>query len=424
MKLTAPRWLSDNFGTWLLSFILAVTVWVAAVNDQDPVQTGPVSGDVPVEYYQLSDGLLIVEEGPERVAVTIRAPVSVWESLQPGDLLMRADLRGMGPGEHTLELEPVINRTALRVIEFDPAEITITLEESASIQSAVEVQLTGTIPLGYQAGDTTSDPDLVEVSGPVSRVQQVALVVAEVNLSDQREDVRDQVDLIAVDANGELIEGVTIEPAQSAVVVNVHPAEGSKQVVVSPTIQGRDALEAAGFFMAAIEVQPELVTISGEPDVLAEEIQGVVETAPIDISTATEDVTVLVQLVLPDGITLQDGLQTVQVTIRIEPRTGTVTLPVEVQAEGLNAGLFAAFSPDEVQVIVTGPLPLLDVLQEGDVQVSVNLEDLGVGVHAVETEVFVIDGSLTFQNPIPAIIQVTITDTPPPTPTATIPPVN
>ena len=105
MKLTAPRWLSDNFGTWLLSFILAVTVWVAAVNDQDPVQTGLVAGDVPVDYYQLPDGLLIVEEGPERVAVTIRAPVSVWEALQPGDLVMRADLRGLGPGEHTLELE-------------------------------------------------------------------------------------------------------------------------------------------------------------------------------------------------------------------------------------------------------------------------------------------------------------------------------
>ena len=38
MKLTAPRWLSDNFGTWLLSFILAVTVWVAAtVNGEDCV---------------------------------------------------------------------------------------------------------------------------------------------------------------------------------------------------------------------------------------------------------------------------------------------------------------------------------------------------------------------------------------------------
>jgi YbbR domain-containing protein len=230
------------------------------------------------------------------------------------------------------------------------------------------------------------------------------------------------VTLAAVDENGEVIEGVTINPAQASVVVNVHPAEGSKQVVVSPTIQGRDALEEAGYFMASIEVQPEVVTISGEPDVLAEEIQGVVETAPIDISTATEDVTIQVQLELPEGITLQDGVQTVQVTIRIEPRTGTVTLPIEVQAEGLTPGLYAAFSPEEVQVIVTGPLPLLDVLQEGDVLVSVDLEDLGVGVHAVETEVFVVDERLEFQNPIPAIIQVTITDTPPPTPTATVSP--
>jgi YbbR domain-containing protein len=316
-----------------------------------------------------------------------------------------------------------INRLAIRVLQIDPAEVTLTLEEAASIQVPVEIVTSGLIPLGYQTGESTVDPTSVEVSGPVSQVQQVVMAVAEVNLTDQREDIRQDVTLVAVDADGEVIEGVTIDAPQASVVVNVHPAEGSKQVVVSPNIQGQEALNEAGYFVAAIDVQPTLVTITGEPDDLAE-TEGVVETTPIDISTAIEDITAQVQLELPEGITLQDGVQTVQVSIRIEARVGTVTLPIEVLAEGLTPGYFALFSPENVQVIVTGPLPLLDILEEGQVQVFVNLEDLGIGVHAVETEVIVFDDQLEFQNPIPAIIQVTITDTPPPTPTATLSPSN
>jgi YbbR domain-containing protein len=423
MKFTAPRWLSDNFGTMLLSFILAVTVWVAAVNDQDPVQSGLVPGNVEVEYLGLTDGLLIVDGGQDQVEVMIRAPDSVWSSLQRSDVEVLADITGLSAGTHTIDLEEIINRSAIRILLIEPAQVTLTLEEAASIQVPVEVVLSGLIPLGYQAGDWTVDPTSAEVSGPISLVQQVVMAVAEVNLTDQREDIRQDVTLVAVDADGEVIEGVTIDAPQASVVVNVHPAEGSKQVVVSPNIQGQEALNEAGYFVAAIDVQPALVTITGEPDDLAV-TEGVVETTPIDISTAIEDVIAQVQLELPEGITLQDGVQTVQVSIRIEARSGTVTLPIEVLAEGLTPGYFALFSPEIVQVIVTGPLPLLDVLEEGHVQVFVNLEDLGIGVHAVETEVIVFDERLEFQNPIPAIIQVTITDTPPPTPTATLSPSN
>jgi YbbR domain-containing protein len=51
--------------------------------------------------------------------------------------------------------------------------------------------------------------------------------------------------------------------------------------------------------------------------------------------------------------------------------------------QGLGGGLQATFSPDTVEVILSGPLSELDALEAGDVSVIVDVSNYGPGTHFV-----------------------------------------
>jgi YbbR domain-containing protein len=70
-----------------------------------------------------------------------------------------------------------------------------------------------------------------------------------------------------------------------------------------------------------------------------------------------------------------------------------------------------------VDVIISGPVPILDALRADDVVVVLNLLNLEIGTHQVEPEVSVPNG-LTVVSVNPATVQVIVSELI--TPTATI----
>jgi hypothetical protein len=94
----------------------------------------------------------------------------------------------------------------------------------------------------------------------------------------------------------------------------------------------------------------------------------------------------------------------------------------KVETQGLGSGLFAYFSPESVEVILTGPAVTLDNLQLEDVRVVLEMLDFGVGNYQIEPQVIVLPPGLEFDNPIPPVIEVTVSTTPPVNPTPTITP--
>jgi YbbR domain-containing protein len=61
---------------------------------------------------------------------------------------------------------------------------------------------------------------------------------------------------------------------------------------------------------------------------------------------------------------------------------------------------------------------VLESLTLNDVRVVLDLRDMDVGAHQVTPEVILLPSGLTAQAILPATIEVSITRTPPPTPTA------
>jgi YbbR domain-containing protein len=409
------RWLWENFSSLLLAFVLALTVWVAAVSAEDPVQERTMTTPVPIELRNIPPGLMIVQKPAESTRVTLRAPQSVWDNLSPADLEVWADLAGAQSGSVRLELHSKIDVRPVEVTHLEPSTISLRLEPTASNEFSIELDTVGEPAVGYRANQAVIDPTTTVVSGPSPAVGQVDRVVAQLDLSGRSQDINELLTLQAVDSNGDVVTGVSLDPDQVQVNAKIEDLGGYRSVVVSPKIEGE---VEPGYQLTRITVTPTLVRVFSPDPQVVNGLSGFVETEPVSLAGATEDFERRVALNLPEGVSIV-GEQSVVVQVSITPIENSITITRPVEFQGLAPGLYAQASPETVNLILNGPLPVLDNLTTDDVRVVLDLGSLAQGTHQLTPNVIAASPQVRVQSILPDTIEVTITDVPPPTPTPT-----
>jgi YbbR domain-containing protein len=147
-------------------------------------------------------------------------------------------------------------------------------------------------------------------------------------------------------------------------------------------------------------------------------LPGVVETQPLDLNDRHEDVSTRLSLDLPDNITII-GSKTVQVQVSISPIQTSLTLSDQpISIIGLGEGLSAQVQPASVDVIISGPAPVLDALTSKDIIVSVDCTGLGVGEYQLQPKVDPSVDNVLVESILPSTIGVNIALPLTPTPTA------
>jgi YbbR domain-containing protein len=111
-----------------------------------------------------------------------------------------------------------------------------------------------------------------------------------------------------------------------------------------------------------------------------------VETQPLDISGASADITKSLSLVLPVGVqVVGDPKIIVQVSISAIEDSITISRPIRFQ--GLEPGLSVTLSPAFVDVILSGPAPIIWSLKPADIDVYLDLTGKGPGTYKMTPEV-------------------------------------
>jgi YbbR domain-containing protein len=132
-----------------------------------------------------------------------------------------------------------------------------------------------------------------------------------------------------------------------------------------------------GYWMSSLTTAPASVTLQGDPLLLAE-VNGYVDTLPVDVSQAAGLLTVQMPLNLPQGITAVDSagnaVQTVIVTANIEARTGDLLLTRPVNLVGGREGVTVTITPDRVDLLLSGPLPILREIEANPDLVQIVLD--------------------------------------------------
>lgn len=404
----------NDFGSAVLAIALAVTVWVVATNEQNPSVKDTFPETIPVQVVNKPEGMVIFPEVVKSVKVTVRAPQTNWERLTADKFEAVIDLQGLPAGRHDVEIQITCTDRAVTILGIQPPEVSIRLEEFKEKELSVHVKVMDNPPLGYIDQTPVVTPSRAKVSGPASMVDQASELVAEVYLGGAKEAVERSVGLSARNEKGEAVGWVDLDPPEVQVRVPIDQRRGYKEVTVRPIVEGQ---VASGYRVSNVSVEPSNVTIFGSPLVI-EGIPGYLETVPIDVSDAKADVVERVTLTLPQGVTVLGEQQSVLVKVSVMAIESSLTVQREFVIQGLQPGLSARPSPGVVDVILSGPVPKLDALKPGDVQVILDLSNLQWGTYKITPKVVVPEG-LKVESILPDTIEVEIIIGPHPTPTKT-----
>jgi YbbR domain-containing protein len=279
----------------------------------------------------------------------------------------------------------------------------------------VGVTVSGEPALGFQVGRSTVEPEEVIISGPESAVVQVDSVMAPVDISGAREEISRSVSVRVLNSAGVVVSGVEATPASVAVSIPVLQLGRYRELAVQVKTEGQ---WARGYRLTNITVSPPTVTVFSEDPDLINSLPGFVETLPIDLTDASDDVEASVELNLPEGVSLV-GRETVFVQVGIAAIEGNLLMNLPVEVIGLHPELQAVVSPETVEVILFGPIPILETLTPEDLRVVVDVTGLQEGTWQLVPLVDILPDEVQEQGINPTLVEVTLTLSPTPTPGTT-----
>jgi len=293
----------------------------------------------------------------------------------------------------------------VQIVQVSPAEIDITLEQIATKTLDITMLQTGNLPISYEAGEAVLSSETVELLGPQSVVDEVVDVIANVDISNAISSITRIVELHPIDRRGNIVDGVSMNPTQITVELPVRQLVGYRNVFIKIVTTGTIA---QGYHLTGLLVDPPNVTIyASDPD-LADNMPAFLDTAPINLSGAYEDFSVNVALQLQDGIVVVGNQQvTVEVGIdAIQSSTQLVGVPVEII--NLGVGLTVNISPEFVDLYISGPMNLLEILSSDDISVVLDLEGRSPGTYQLSLEITLNDPDLRLDSILPGTIEVVL----------------
>ncbi len=402
------RWLAINFRTFLLAFVLAIAVWVTAVTAANPDVTQVYPHPVPIEIIGQDPGLIITGgEIPPQVEVSLRAPQSVWNKLISGDPSIRAivDLTGLGVGTHPVNVQVQIGITPVLIISVTPQTFELSMEKQVTRSLAIDLTLSGTPAIGFLAGPAELTPANVVISGAESLVSKVDHIYATLDLTNARQNITSTIPLQVEDVNGTVISGVAVLPDSVQVSLPIIQQGGYRELAVKVMTVGNPA---SGYSLTSVAAFPPIVTVYSANSDIIDSMPGYVETTSLDLGGAKSDIEKQLGIVLPPGVTLI-GDQFVTVKVGIAPIEGSRPLGyLPVESTGLAKGLQAHLSPVTVDIILSGPVPVLDALAFSDVHVIVDLTGLTPGTYQLTPKVTLLQQNLVVESILPGTVEVVI----------------
>ena len=399
------RWLGSNLTSLILSLLLAFVIWISAVTSANPNVEAEFS--IPLEVRQQSSDIAIVDPLPQTVDLKILAPESIIQSLEEDNpLVAYINLTDITAGTYRFLVQVQIpdQLNPIRVLEQNPEKLELKVSNLVSKLLPVSIQVEGEPAIGYQTSGLSWDGSSVTVIGQDIKVQEVAVVVGMLDISDSTGSISRSITLEARNTAGEIVERVTLQPETVLVNQSISLQGGYRNLAVNVTTQG---VVEPGYRFTSITPAPPTVMVFSEDPQLVEGLPGYVNTKPLNLNGVDGYLETILELDLPEGVTVV-GDPTVLIQVNVTALETSMVITREIEVIGLLPGLNAQVSPSQVSVRVSGPVPVLENLTLRDIRVVVDLTSLEAGTHTLTPTVEILPTDIIWEDVSPATVEIVI----------------
>ena len=370
----------DHLGLKFTALVLAFCAWLIVMNIDD-YKVKRTFANIKVEQMNGSaieqQGMVYDVVDGEMATIIVNGPRSLVEGLSAEDFRAYADLSHLSV-TNTAEIKvEALNQNIASQITIENLNTTMTLsiEETASVELPVKIVTTGEVAGSHALGTCVPTPNIITVEGPASVLSGITEIRAVVNLNGEASTFDKVVNISAFDAYGKSLEDKHIKLSSNQVSVNV-PIYPTKEIPIVLETKGNPA---DGYSVISESYNPQSVVIFGESTLLA----GVNKITISDISLegAEDNIekNIMLSSYLPEGIYLRDMNQQMAVNIAIESHVkkkipcseGDITVRGKVDRQKYKLTIPASFT-----ITVSGLEEDLENVKISDLKPVLNVEGL------------------------------------------------
>lgn len=381
--------LTRNIPLKILSFLLAVVLWVVIMNIEDPYITRTIE-DIPVvelntDVFANISKIYEVESG-KTVSIKVKGKRSVIEYLKSTDFEATADFKEMSivnavPIRITAKESSRYNVSDIEIIDSNDV-MTLSLEEADTQTFRVNVKTTGTVKEGYYVTDLVANPNIIEISGSKKQIAKIKEVIVEVSVEQAGNTFEVITSPKALDENGYPVDDAKLEfqTREIGVTATVLP---TKEIGI---IVSKEGAPFYGYTFIKMVHEPKVVTIAGTQEDL-DQIGYI--TIPFDISLSKE--TLVDRKYIEDYLdttkyTIVDDTNSVEITVTIEKLESKdiVISPNKLRIINLDTDYDAVIhTPGPITIHVMGPEEELSSITDETLKPTINLSGYEKGTHAI-----------------------------------------
>ena len=316
--------LTNNIGLKFLAVLIALVLWLAIVNVNDPEKTITVS-NIPIsvtnESAITSRDMVYNVKSEQYLNITVSGKRSIVSNLSAEDFRATASLKELSK-VNSIPVDVTTKNASLG------RKITIVKQSAQTILVDVEnveekdftdlvVEYTGKVADGYVAGLSSMSTDEVTVKAPTSIIDKIKKVAVRCSLDGTTTNISKKCPVILYDKNDKEIKSDEIELSDKKIRVNVNVLR-AKQVPISTINKDELGKPADGYVVDDVILSSDSITVYGSEESL-DSIESLDIQDDIDVSDAKGDVTQNIDVTgkLPKGLSVS-GESTITVKVLIK----------------------------------------------------------------------------------------------------------
>ena len=385
--------LDSKYFTMLLSFLMAVAIWIVVVTffsteARTTIKDVPIDIDYNSSYLNLD--LEIIDQSIETVDVTVTGPRDVVGSLTKDDVIVYPNVNNVKmAGRYDLSLNAVKKSSIMeyQIESLSSYQVAVRFDHLTEKAFKIETDISNlTIPEDLMVDKITISPDNVLVKGPENTVSKIAKVVAIVQQQELNQTAVLPAELMLYDENGVELERTHISYDVEEFNVTVPVL---KEITVPVVVDYTNV--PAGFDVSTLKValsqnEITLAVPSRSADSINQFVVGY-----IDLGTLEADSPYVFDITLPAGYKNVKEVAQISATVSGEKLDSKSVSVKEIKL--INAGEQKVEVLTEVinHVEIVGEKSVVEELSADDViaQIDMTQVALAQGQQTVEVDIII-----------------------------------